>query len=59
MRELSFVKKLRFEFSGIVTKHALVIGDADNDGVSCMQLLRQHQQSHVCSLTESNSFHKM
>lgn len=31
MREVSFVKKLRFNFKGSVTKRALVIGDADND----------------------------
>lgn len=31
MREISFVKKLKFNFPGSVTKRALVIGDADND----------------------------
>jgi len=34
MREISFVKRLRFNFSGSVTKKALVIGDADNDQVA-------------------------
>jgi hypothetical protein len=31
MREVSFVKRLKFDFNGSVTKRALVIGDADND----------------------------
>lgn len=31
MREVSFVKRLKFDFQGSVTKKALVIGDADND----------------------------
>lgn len=31
MREISFVKRLKFNFNGSVTKNALVIGDADND----------------------------
>lgn len=33
MREISFVKRLKFNFNGSVTKNALVIGDADNDQV--------------------------
>lgn len=31
MREISFVKRIKFNFNGSVTKRALVIGDADND----------------------------
>lgn len=31
MREVSFVKRLSFNFNGSVAKRALVIGDADND----------------------------
>lgn len=31
MREISFVKRLKFRFNGSVAKNALVIGDADND----------------------------
>lgn len=33
MREISFVKRLKFNFTGSVAKKALVIGDADNDQV--------------------------
>lgn len=33
MREISFVKRLKFNFAGSVTKRALAIGDADNDQV--------------------------
>lgn len=31
MREISLVKKLKFDFQGSIAKRALVIGDADND----------------------------
>lgn len=31
MREVSYVKRLKFSFAGSVVKRALVIGDADND----------------------------
>lgn len=44
MREISFVKRLKFNFNGSVTKNALVLGDANNDkvfGESEKEILRE------------------
>lgn len=33
MRTVSLVNRLRWSFGGNMNPHALVVGDADNDGV--------------------------